>query len=222
MHFQRFAPSARKVLLLRNPVTRVTSHLSMAVDISDVSSTNNVIREVDDLILAALASFSSSLSDLALPKTNAEHSNVYIKAWRDCIGSNSTRRDEMELVCNAIARSLYAYQVSHWWRNGALHHNNTLIAVSECSRVSQPLFWAEVVDFLADGYAPILRNAAKYKACLAEKTGFAHVRGYRLAVRNSTLVRMEAFFAPYNDLLWALLARHFGPFDAPGCLDWKR
>ncbi len=222
IHFVRFAPFARKVLLLRNPVARVISHLAMSVDHSDPTSHSTLVREIDDLIHAALASFSSSLTDPALPTTNAEHSRVYIQAWRACADSNRTRSDEMELICNAVARSLYAYQVSHWWRNGALHRNNTLIAASDCAHAHPARFWAEVVDFLADGHPLLLRDAAQRKACLAAQPGFANVRGRRLAVGNRTRRSMEAFFAPHNDRLWAFLARHFESFDASPCLDWKR
>ena len=221
IYFERLAPLARKVLLLRNPVARVISHLAMFVDRFDPSSHSTLVREIDNLIHAALASFASSLTDPVLPATNAEHSRVYIKAWRDCAGSNQTRGNEMQLVCSAVAKSLYAYQVSHWWRNGALHRNNTLIAVSDCARAHQPHFWGEVVDFLADGHAPLLRDAAESKACLAAQPGFANVRGRGLAVGNGTLRRMEAFFAPHNARLWDLLARHFDRFEASPCLNWK-
>ena len=221
-YFERFAPFARKVVLLRNPVARVVSHLAMAVNHSDPAAVSTLVREIDDLIHAALASFSSSLTDPELPATDAEHSGVYIRAWRDCAASNRTRADEMELVCNAVARSLYAYQLAHWWRGGALHRNNTLIAASDCARAHPPAFWAEVVDFLADGHAPLLRDAARRRACLAAQPGFANVRGLRLAVRGATLRRMEAFFAPHSARLFAFLARHCDRFEAPPCLDWGR
>ena len=218
IRYQKFAPSARKVLLLRDPASRVISHLSYASPRSAA-----LLHEINDLLLAAVRSFSSSLagSAAALPATNEGHSAVYFGAWRACQGSNPARRPEMKLVCNAIARSLYAYQVSHWWRNGAIHPNNTLVAVAKCARQHQPRFWAEVVDFLADGHPGILAGAAGHKACLAAQRGFRNQNpAARLPVRDGTRRRLEAFFAPHNRLLWDFLATRFERFQPSPCLDW--
>ena len=188
------APWAKMLAILRNPIDRAYSHYNM-MQRSNRRKRNMQKRmrlptfeEWIDMDMQLLNE--TGVVQDKIPQKDFAGSTEEMEAWKKYtrLGKHSP-----------VGRGLYAIQLRHWFQAyeaAGRSRSDFLIIQSERMRADKSGVYAEVLDFL---------GIEKYE--LDDEEDEPNTGKYKTEMKKETRKRLDEFYRPYNQELYALLGK---------------